>query len=457
MMRNESKVPKQVLLAISMMLILVYCLPGCTDKGQRTNPSSILTKPGSQTTTLPASSSAVTTPQGGPTVSRPPKSQVPYSHVSIAEMLMTIPDTLSPLAYVYYVDFAAWQNANGVDPDSYRDFDGNALEGGENSYVYDMFLYPEGETQIVPFGKAPFISGMYPSDENMLESPVREIKIGYGPLDIQQSIHATSYPLNSTIDNMDIIRYEVVKGSFDMAVISQVISSYSSSVDLPQISVLDDINICSWDGEMDFGRRFQPPIFDNMGQGRTLAFMPDIIFGSTKATYTYGMIGASRGELNSLADNLQFREIADNLEKIGAMSAVMSETILSYLQIKQILEDQNAPMDKKLTDLFANADREAPLLGPYKAFAAGLGYDELGLFVVLVLKYESSEMANRDADILKTRLESGRNSKDVLWKDELDSWEVWVDGYAVCARLRGKATGYWDDFLWTEPLLVREN
>jgi len=97
----------------------------------------------------------------------------------------------------------------------------------------------------------------------------------------------------------------------------------------------------------------------------------------------------------------------------------------------------------------------APLLGPYVAYAAGLGVDELGMFVSLALLYNSPELAGIDIETLETRLAEGYNTASRPWKLEVESYEIWTEGNVLCAKLRGEVIGYWDYFIGLEPLLVR--
>ncbi len=43
------------------------------------------------------------------------------------------------------------------------------------------------------------------------------------------------------------------------------------------------------------------------------------------------------------------------------------------------------------------------------------------------------------------------------WTKEVEDSEIWADGNILCAQLYGKATRYWDSFVFLEPLLVRGN
>jgi hypothetical protein len=294
---------------------------------------------------------------------------------------------------------------------------------------------------------------MYPHSERMLQSPIRTNNIGYGPLDIDQSIYAVSY-----LTNTDIIRYEAIRGNFYPSAINQATTNtYYDLNSLPAVAEYDGMDIYAWDGEMKMERRFKPPAFDNLGQGRTLAVQEHEILGAIEAVNVYEMIKAKSGEVNSTATNPRYKAIAECLEKAGASSVVISEMIMSYLNVRITYKILNMTLGQDSIQLFENADSEARLMGPYSAFAAGLGIDEKGLFVVLALNFDTVEMAENDVEVLKNRMAVSHNSMNFLWKEEIDSSEVWVEGTNLCAKLRGNITGYWEDLLWSEPLLVRED
>lgn len=83
--------------------------------------------------------------------------------------------------------------------------------------------------------------------------------------------------------------------------------------------------------------------------------------------------------------------------------------------------------------------------------------DEKGMFVSLVLMYDSPDQAEQDIDVLNKRLAAGTNSMNSPWAKEVDDSEIWADGNALCAKLYGNVTSYWDCLVHQEPLLVRSN
>jgi hypothetical protein len=272
-----------------------------------------------------------------------------------------------------------------------------------------------------------------------IQSWIRTKTNGYGPLDVDRSI------LSSAIDKDSPGNYEVVKGHFDIEAIKASSKQYKEDFQHPQISTRDDFTIYSWGSEYsNYDYAYMPPVYDIYGRGHILAVQPEVIFGSQQPARIDEMIDASLDKIPSLVDDPRYQELAEKLEIMGNMSAVMS--------VDKILKPDNWPGK---STFFEKAAEYAPLMGPYTACSSGLGVDDEGLFVSLVLLYDSPNLATHDIDVLKTRLAEGSNSQSALWSQEIDSSEIWSDVNTLCARLYGNVTNYWDCFVYQEPLLVR--
>jgi hypothetical protein len=457
-------IPTRALLITSLIMTLLVCLPGCNNNSMQ-NSSIPSTTPATQSTSWLSSSIKPTTRPTGSSPS-PSKTTTPFTPVipdmsnRISEMLKVIPDIPEVFhGRVYFIDFAAWRQSLGINLEKYRTPDGSLIPEGENNYIKDLVLSPS-DIEDIPWriiwhpwlGWPPFVSGMG-SDMNsnmyqnlILKSPIRKENTGYSPLDIERSI--VSWAVFENLPGF----YEAINGNFDLTVISQVMDMYDPNHH-PQLSTNNGVDVYSWDTEMNSERSQDPPVFDEIGRGRTLAVQPGDIFSSIQAKRVDQMVDASLGKVASLADNPRYQEMADKMETMSTMSAVMSIKVLK----PDFWVIDNIGLDVNKIEFFDLAASYAPVMGPYTAFASGLGMDELGLFVNLVLTYDSPEMAKRDVGILEKRLAVGYNSEATTWQEEIDSSEVWSDGPTLCAKLRGKVTNYWDSFLWTEPLLVREN
>jgi hypothetical protein len=371
----------------------------------------------------------------------------------ITEMLKLVPNN-GEVSHqqVWFIDFTAWNATLGIDINDYKNNSGLSTMRSEDAYISDLILSSmDTDDRVRPvwypwLGQPPFISGMgldWKHSNSIREIvkhiPVRTEYVGYGPLDVQSSILSSAIYKNSPFD------YETIKANFSTSTIKHTVEQYQEGYQCPQISDSDGINIYSWDGEVDQSRELFPPVFDNTGKGRTLGVQSGYIFGSCEPMRVDEMIDASQDRMPSLGDDPLYQELASKLENMGNMSAVIS--------VDKILKQDLWPGK---SSFFEKAASYAPLMGPYTAFAAGLSVDEKGMYVSLVLLYESPDQAEKDIKVLKERLAAGTNSMNSPWAKEVDDSEIWADGNALCTKLYGNVTSYWDCFVHQEPLLVRE-
>jgi hypothetical protein len=452
MVISKQRIEKRLLLLTSLLLALAICLPGCTTNGEQTATQQTSTKP----SLLPTGSTSQSTTPASPTM--PPTREIwpvnmpPDMMGRITEMLRLVPDnTEVSHEQVWFIDFEAWNRTLGINTADYRNISGQSARQSENIYISDLILSSmDTDDRVRPYwypwlGQAPFISGMGMdwahsfSVKGMIKyNPVRMDYTGYGPLDVESSILSSSIYKNSPMS------YEAIKGNFNTTAINQAVAQYPEGYQQPQISYSNGIDIYSWDGGVDQSREYMTPIFDSVGSGRTIAVQPTFVIGSRQPVRVDEMIDASHGRMPSLADDPRYQELAEKLENMGSMSAVMS--------VDKILRQYLWPYKNSF---FEKAASYAPLMGPYTAFAAGLSVDEKGMFVSLILLYESPDLAEKDIEVLKERLAAGTNSMNSPWAKEVDDSEIWVEGNALCAKLYGNVTSYWDCFVHQEPLLVR--
>ena len=452
MVISKQRIEKRLLLLTSLLLAFTICLPGCTTNGEQTATQQTSTKPSLMPTDSTSQSTTPASPTMPPTREIWPVNIPPDMTERITEMLRLVPDnTEVSHEQVWFIDFAAWNRTLGINTADYRNISGQSARQSENIYISDLILSSmDTDDRVRPYwypwlGQAPFISGMGMdwahsfSVKGMIKyNPVRMDYTGYGPLDVESSILSSSTYKNSPIG------YEAIKGNFNTTAVNQAVTQYPEGYQQPQISSSNGIDIYSWDGGVNQSRQYMNPIFDSVGSGRTIAVQPTYIFGSRQPVRVDEMIDASQGKIPSLVEDPLYQELAKKLETMGSMSAVMS--------VDKVLKSDLWPYK---SSFFEKAASYAPLMGPYSACAAGLSVDEKGMFVSLVMLYDSPDLAEHEVDVLKKRLTAGTNSMNSPWAKEVDDSEVWSDGKALCAKLYGNVTSYWDCFVHQEPLLVR--
>lgn len=447
---------------MSLILVLVLCLPSCSGMNKTPATGRISDRPYTRPTDF-MPTSKTPDPRSVPARSTRDKLEVvampPDMTGRIVGMLKAIPmDTPAlPKSTVFFVDHAAWCQALGVNRHDYRDSQGNTNFESENFYIEDVVISPydsPDSTRLVWsswLGRSPFISGMGLSlgvmsgRDTLKKLPVRTVNIGYGPLDVDRSI------LSLTLYQDTPSFFEAVQGVFETGAIYQAAANFQDGAHSAIFSSRDGFDIYSWDGQEDYARSLNAPVFDTAGRGVTLAVRPSHIFGNQQPALVDSMIDAYQGRVKSAADNAWFTALAERMESMGAMSAAIADWYL----VAQPNPDITDRYLLQREEIFMKSVATAPLLGPYVAYAAGLGVDELGMFVSLALLYNSPELAGIDIETLETRLAEGYNTASRPWKLEVESYEIWTEGNVLCAKLRGEVIGYWDYFIGLEPLLVR--
>ena len=105
------------------------------------------------------------------------------------------------------------------------------------------------------------------------------------------------------------------------------------------------------------------------------------------------------------------------------------------------------------------------LLKVYPACATGVGKDEGGYYLAIVLLNEENETAELNAKLLEQRIHNLQivypPNEDKLWIDLIDEFSIECKGRLTIAKLYGEVVTCWNKFqiLGTqpfEPLLITE-
>lgn len=347
-------------------------------------------------------------------------------------MLEFIPDTPATRFQVYISDHARIREIYDV-PLPLSDADDEAM------VEYMIALRGQAPLRFVSLS---FISGMGPL-QYALVSPIRRQNIGFGPLDVDVDIYAGVAPT----------RYEVIKGNFDLAGIKDTLSQYDESVS-PDIDSYRDIKLYIWTYEVNQifqYNRLEPPVFDELGRGTTLAVQEDYICSVDTPELVETMIDASQGGTTSLADNADYSLMATALSEMGAYSCYLSNQlpfVYSDMYIDLLITSSGITEDE-----IASAAGE--LLGRYRTLASGIGEDEEGPFMTIVLIYDSPQQASSDTTVFERRVENGVSLwTGEPWQDMVDSSDIWAEGRSLRIKLRGDIVLDWLDILFTRDTLL---
>ena len=355
------------------------------------------------------------------------------------EMQRLIPDSPDTRFQVYINDHAKIREIYDIPLPS--------SDAGDEMEEYIMTL-AWGISGPRRFIESSFISGIG-QPQNAFFSPIRRQNIGFGPQDVDFDIVAGRIPMTS----------EAIKGRFNLATIDNTISQYDYPLS-PDIDSYHDITLYIWSYEVNqihLDKRFAPPVFDFLGRGTTLAVQKDYICSIDTPELVKTMIDASQGEVASLADNPDYSLMATALSELGAYSVYLSDQVpcgrgTDYMDM--LIAAYYDAWGEEITrdEIIAAA---GALLNPYRTFAFGIGEDEEGPFMTIVLIYDNPQQANSDVDAFEQQIESGVSLVGRPWQDMVDSLDVRAEDRSLRIRIRGDIIGTWYRiFLFPDTLLL---
>ena len=265
--------------------------------------------------------------------------------------------------------------------------------------------------------------------------------LGFDFRDIDQSVLAGSFAAT----------LEVVRGRFNPGATDRALSACS---ECPQGQRLEHngIQFYSWgeDGISDISKRFSPPAFDQLGRGGRIAILDDYVFRTVVTEDMRALIDANRGDRRSIADREDFQLLASALTELNIYSAFLSGDVpLLQEIIQERLKIESASL------------QGTPLL-PYVAYAAGVGKDQNGDFMAIVLVHSDSVAADANVDRLFNRIEETELFVTrQAWRTvvtSVDDVEIRSVGKVLIAKLPLETSRtIWRDVVQTgDPLLLHE-
>jgi hypothetical protein len=150
------------------------------------------------------------------------------------------------------------------------------------------------------------------------------------------------------------------------------------------------VTIHSWGSgfETHLTTRLVPPHIDELGRARPLAVTDKYLFYTPSVETIKMMIDASQNQYSSLAGLPEYAAIANSLAELQAYAAVVGSASLADLS-----SEQNG------------GEFSGPLLKKYLTCGTGLGQDEKGPYLIVVLYHESTDNAQANISLLRERTE----------------------------------------------------
>jgi hypothetical protein len=255
------------------------------------------------------------------------------------------------------------------------------------------------------FKAAAFLSGF----QYAVPTPIRRENMGFGVQDVDADIQ-TGLPPQV---------FEAIRGRIDPAAIEDALKR-CSSCPIPVRDTYEGCKTYDWRRDPVVGSlklRFTPPAFDNVGRLRPLGVQKSYVFRAPALEDIQRMCATSRGKHLSLADETDFRVIAQGMSALGAYSVVLLDKPNQHLE---------APTK--------------PLLRCYQAAGWGIGKDEQGQYLALMLVHTEEQTARENVRLLRRRIaETSIPEPKTSWKELVDSIDIRTEGRALLATLRSRA------------------
>lgn len=280
-------------------------------------------------------------------------------------------------------------------------------------------------------------------------SPLKKASIGYDKTDVEAEINVFNIkrfnPRGKMLFDQDLMVAAI--GSYNPQNTAHALDNKkewpSWALDEYATENYHDIIIYSWGNgnlqhiEGDDTVVLSAPHIDDLARARPFAISEGHLFVGINIEDIKSMIDASLNESRSLADVQEYALAAKASYELGAYGAIIAHEYLAYEGIGMQTPDY---LDMYLQELFdnentkVNKQNNAPKLKKFMTFAAGLGNDEKGNFLTLVIVHENEDEARYNISLLEQQIEMATwvepMSNNVLYETEIKT-----EGKVLLAKL----------------------
>ena len=352
------------------------------------------------------------------------------------DLLGSIPDTPEARRAVHITDYDKVREVFGLTIASPHDEDFRILmddfRGGDRDTslngISDVFLGPFDHTRLAN-----------------VDVSQRLRYLGFDYSNMEQSVHI----------QWDLYRdTEVIKGRFDPRRTDEALNSCTECAP-HDLGEYRGIQFYSWGQDYSGGieTRYQAPAFDDVGRGGRIAVLDSYVLRTLATPLMEWLIDANRNEVPSLADVPTFQLLADGMSRLEAYFMRLSDRVDEW--------DVAAfdPWWNEEVDLLAGT---GPWLRPYEAYGVGLGVDENGSYLALVVVNADDLVADENVELLRRIVEEEISlARGRPWLEIIDvsRSEIRATGRILLAKLRGtnpREILWWNLLVDQDSLLLHE-
>jgi hypothetical protein len=192
--------------------------------------------------------------------------------------------------------------------------------------------------------------------------------------------------------------------------------------------------------------RLVPPHIDMLGRARPLAVTDKYLFYAASVDAVKQLIDASQDQYSSLADLPEYAAIANGMADLQAYAAMVCDGAVANRFLSE-LEDETSSLSETQKELIINT--MDPPLRNFLTFGSGLGRDEKGTYLALVIYHENSDNALENVSLLKQRIEIATVSGlDEPWSSIITDTDIKAEGNVLLAKLYTPSVGFWSHFVY---------
>ena len=311
----------------------------------------------------------------------------------------------------------------------------------DNAYMLEKM--PQGE---YPIGHSiPMVGYRYYSDEEWKET------LGFVAADVDRTIYAGALPMHY---------YEAVRGRFSRDDVDNAAKTGPGN-DMLEVVSYQGHEFYSWGEDHGINLSMRSNVRP-LGKGFRLALVDGFIFWVGWTDGMKEMIDSYEGNIDSLADNENYKLLAGGLEELDTVTAFFSAEPQSQSHVREVYQDMLENPSNERQQLFVEEVERKVRLKPYQALATGAGIDEKGYYMAIALLNSNEKVAQENASLLEQRINGAKLAwRGFKWSDLIESMEIESKGRFTLARLYGEVCVYWDNFEIIgggpyEPLLIHE-
>ena len=389
----------------------------------------------------PSASNQLSTGEPGAAAPRVDSASSPYD-----ELLRMIPDTPDTRKNIHINDYNRIRSGFGL-----------LLRGPEDEDFRELLVprySKSGEWATLPrpgedvyFG--PFDMYRVARNEDINQN-LHYLAFDYG--NMEQSIIAPGAPYGSSTDG----RLEVIRGGFEPEDTRDAIMACSECSE-PSVNEHRGVSYYGWgdDYVMNFDRRFDPPVFDQAGRGGHVAVLDSYVIRTLGEREMKTLIDVSLNEGRSLADVEEFRVLASGMNELGAYAMYLSDDVELWAldeYLEALREDERFGFEGH-----RSIENTGPWLRPFEAFAVGVGEDEDGVYMALVLLHADDVSAKENVERLRRIVKEERSAwTGDPWSAHFDveRLEIDAEGYALLSKLGVPSSAFWIKWLLHADSLI---